>query len=253
VTIGDEQKLRDKVAIVTGGGRGIGRAVALGFAREGANLVVCGRNLSDLEDVCWEAGSLGTSVLPIRADVSNELEVEAMVQEALNVFKKVDILVNNAGVAGPLGLITGISKKAWDEVININLTGIFLCSRAVLQHMVERRTGNIINLSSGAGLRGARVRSLPYGVSKFGVEGLTYGLAIQLKPYGICVNALRPGPHDTGFHKDTPRELREGEWKQMRKPNGVSKLAVFLALQTVDTMTGESVDLIEWERSLREP
>lgn len=251
--IADERKLRDKVAIITGGGKGIGRAIALGFAEEGANLVVCGRNPSYLEDVCREAWSMGTSAIPVTVDVSIEHEVKSMVEETLKVFGKVDILVNNAGVAGPLGLITGISKKVWDEVININLTGIFLCSRAVLQHMVERRTGNIINLSSGAGLRGARVRSLPYGVSKFGVEGLTYGLAIQLKPYGICVNALRPGPHDTGFHKDTPPKFREGEWKQMRKPNGVSKLAVFLALQTVDTMTGESVDLIEWERSLREP
>jgi NAD(P)-dependent dehydrogenase (short-subunit alcohol dehydrogenase family) len=118
--------------------------------------------------------------------------------------------------------------------------------------MIERRAGNIINLSSGAGLRGARVRSLPYAISKWGVEGFTYGLSLQMKPYGICVNALRPGPHDTDFHKDTPPEFREGEWKQMQKPNGVSKLAVFLALQTVDTMTGESIDLREWERSPHE-
>lgn len=246
-------KLRDKVAIVTGGGKGVGRAIVLGFAKEGANLVVCGRNPSYLEEVCQEAHSIGTSAIPVKADVSIEHEVKSMVEETLKVFGKVDILVNNAGVAGPLGLITDISKETWDEVLNINLTGMFLCSRAVLKHMIERRMGNIINLSSGAGLRGARVRSLLYGVSKFGIEGLTYGLAVQMKPYGICVNALRPGPHDTDFHKDTPPEFRGGDWKEMRKPNGVSQLAVFLALQTVDTMTGESIDLREWEKSLHEP
>jgi NAD(P)-dependent dehydrogenase (short-subunit alcohol dehydrogenase family) len=241
------RKLRNKVAIVTGGGNGIGRAIALGFAIEGANLVVCGRNLSYLEEVCQEVRSTGISAIPVKVDVSIEQEVESMVHEALIMFKKVDILVNNAGVGGPLGLITGISKVTWDEVLNINLTGMFLCSRAVIKHMIERRTGNIINLSSGAGWRGSKVRSLPYGVSKFGVEGLTHVLSVQMKPYGICVNALRPGPHDTGMHKDTPPEFR----MRMRKPNGVSKLAVFLALQTIETMTGESIDLEEWEKSLQ--
>lgn len=249
----DKPKLAAKVAIITGGGKGIGRAIALGFAKEGANLVVCGRTPSYLEELCREARSLGTSAIPLKADVSIEHEVESMVDEALKVFGKIDILVNNAGVAGPLGSITDISKETWDKILKINLTGMFLCSKAVLKHMMERRIGNIINLSSGAGLRGSRVRSLPYAISKWGIEGFTYALSLQMKPYGICVNALRPGPHDTDFHKDTPPEFREGEWKQMRKPNGVSKLAVFLALQTVDTMTGESIDLREWERSLHEP
>jgi NAD(P)-dependent dehydrogenase (short-subunit alcohol dehydrogenase family) len=235
---------------VTGGGKGIGKAIALGFAKEGANLAVCGRNLSYLEEVCVEARGMGASALPIKADVSVEPEVERMVEETLRVFRQIDILVNNAGIAGPPGLITDISKEVWDEVLNINLTGMFLCSKAVLKHMIERRAGNIINLTSGAGSKGSRVRSLSYSVSKFGVEGFTYTLSAQMKPYGICVNALNPGPHDTDFHRDTPPEFRGGEWKQMRKPNGVSQLAVFLASQTVGTMTGESIDLREWERSL---
>lgn len=246
----DKQRLKDKVAIVTGGGRGIGKAIALGFAKEGANLVVCGRASSSLEEVCREIRSLGASALPVKTDVSVEPEVESMVEKALKAFGKVDILVNNAGIVGTYDLITNISKEVWDEVLNINVTGMFLCSRAVVRHMIERRSGNIINLSSGAGRRGSPARTLPYGVSKFAVEGFTYVLAIHLKPYGICVNALRPGPTDTDIHKATPPELR---WAQLRKPNGVSKLAVFLALQTVDTMTGESVDLGEWERKLREP
>lgn len=251
MTILDKQRLKGKVAIITGGGKGIGKAIVLGFAKEGADLVICGRTVSSLDEVCQEAHSMGISAVPIQADISIESEVESVVDKAVKLFEKIDILVNNAGVAGPRGLITNISKKTWDDILNINLTGMFLCSRAVLTHMIKRRTGNIINLSSGAGLRTARVRSLPYGVSKFGVEGLTYALAVQMKPYGICVNALRPGPHDTGIHQDTPPELRTGAWKNMREPNGVSKLAVFLALQTVETMTGESIDLLELEKNFQ--
>jgi 3-oxoacyl-[acyl-carrier protein] reductase len=174
----DKQRLEDKVALVTGGGRGIGRAISLGFAKEGGKLIVCGRTQSYLEEVCQEARNIGTTAIPVKADVSVEYEVESMVDEALRVFGKIDILVNNAGVAGPLGSITDISQETWDEVLKVNLTGMFLCSRAVLKHMIERRTGNIINLSSGAGLRGARVRSLPYAISKWGVEGFTYGLSL---------------------------------------------------------------------------
>ncbi len=244
----DKQRLKGKVAIVTGGGKGIGRAIVLGFAKEGANLVVSGRTMSYLGGVCREAHSMGAPTLPVKADVSVEHEVERLVGDALKAFGKIDILVNNAGVAGPLGLITHISKEAWGEVLDINLTGMFLCSRAVLKNMIERKTGNIINLSSGAGWRGSGVRSLPYNVSKFGVEGFTHALALQMKPYNICVNALRPGRHDTDFHKGSPPEFKVG----MRKPDDVSKLAVFLALQTVDTMTGESIDLREWEKKFQE-
>ena len=242
--MGEAQKLKGKVAIVTGGGKGLGRAIALGFAKEGADLLICGREMLPLEKVCEEARSFGISAFPLKADVSVEYAVEKIVEETLKVFRKIDILVNNAGVAGPVDLITDISKEVWDELLNINLTGMFLCSRAVLKHMIERGTGNIINLSSSAGFRGSLMRSLPYTVSKWGVEGFTYALAVQMKRYRICVNALRPGRTDTNLHKDTPLEIRA----KMRKPHSVSKLAVFLSLQTVDTMTGESIELGEWEK-----
>jgi NAD(P)-dependent dehydrogenase (short-subunit alcohol dehydrogenase family) len=172
-----------------------------------------------------------------------------MVEQALKAFGKIDILVNNAGVSGPHGLLTEISKEAWDEVININVTGVFLCCRAVLRDMLKRGVGNIINISSGAGRTGGiiGIRSLPYNVSKFGVEGITYALGRQMKPYGICVNAIRPGIIDTDFHQDS-----SPEWKaKMRQPDDIKPLALFLALQTVDTMTGESVELSEWESGLK--
>jgi NAD(P)-dependent dehydrogenase (short-subunit alcohol dehydrogenase family) len=245
----DIQKLKDKVAIVTGGGTGIGRSIVLGFAAEGAKLAVCGRTLSSLEQVSREVRDIGAQVTAIRADVTVESEVENMVEQTLKAFGKIDILVNNAGLPGPQGLITEISKKVWDEIMNINVTGLFLCSRAVLKHMMTRSQGNIINISSGAGRTGSKIgiRSLPYNVSKFSAEGFTYALAKQMKPYGICVNAMRPGIIDTAFHKDSPPEFRA----QMSHADKVKPLAVFLALQTVDTMTGESIDLHEWENSLK--
>lgn len=246
--IGHAGRLTGKAALITGGGKGIGSAIAIGFAKEGANLLLCGRNFSHLEDVCREAKNFGVEAIPFKTDVSVEHEVEKVVKEAVKAFKNIDILVNNAGVAGNTDLITDISKHTWDEVLDINLTGMFLFSRAVLGHMMKRRSGNIINLSSGAAFRGAIMRSLPYTVSKWGVEGLTYALAVQMKPYGICVNALRPGRTETDFHRGASAEIRA----KMRKPNGVSKLAVFLSVQTVNTITGESIDLAEWERSLPE-
>ncbi len=144
----NKQQLKDRVAIVTGGGKGIGRSIVRAYAEQGANLVVCGRKFSLLEGVSREVGEMGVSVLPVRAHVSVESEVENMVELALKEFGKIDILVNNAGIPGHLGLITDISKADWDEVININLAGVFLCSRAVLRHMMERGKGNIINISS---------------------------------------------------------------------------------------------------------
>ena len=243
----NNKQLKDKVAIVTGGGKGIGRSIALGFAEEGANVVICGRHLSSLEQVRRETQGSAATIMPIQVNVTEESEVENMVKQTLERFGKVDILVNNAGIGGPLGLLIDFSKAQWDELININITGMFLCARAVLKDMIKRRSGNIINLSSGAGFRWNKAgKPLPYrigySVSKFAIEGFTYALATQMKPYSICVNALRPGAMDTDIHKGSPPEWYIG----MRKPDEVKPFAVFMALQTVDTMTGESVDLKEW-------
>jgi len=244
----NEKQLKDKVAIITGGSKGIGRSIAMAYAEHGANLVICGRNEPLLEEVSREAAALGVSTLPVRADVSVEADVENMVAQALKEFGRVDILVNNAGIPGPTVLITEINKADWDMVMSTNVTGVFLCSRAVLRHMMERGKGNIVNISSGAGKSVRVVRSLSYNVSKFAVEGLTAATAVQMKPYGICVNALRPGMIDTDFHLDTPEEWR-AKMPPMSQPDVVKELAVFLALQMVETMTGESIDLAEWEKS----
>ena len=213
-------------------------------------MVICGRTDSLLTQVTREARAIGAFILPVKTDVTKESEVESMVEQTLNKFGKIDILVNNAGVIGPHDLIIDVSTEAWDEVINTNLKGIFLCSRAVIKHMIRRRHGNIINISSTAGRTQGRVWSLPYNVSKFAVEGITCTLAMQMKPYGISVNAIRPGYMATDMIKDMTEDLPPEYKAKIRHPDEVKELAVFLALQTVDSMTGESVELGEWKQSL---
>ncbi|MBW2028523.1 MAG: SDR family oxidoreductase [Deltaproteobacteria bacterium] len=239
------KRLEDKTAIVTGGGCGIGRAIVFDFAREGARVLAGDIDESCLQDVKQKAGREGLTVLTMKADITREDQVYQLVELGMEELGRIDILVNNAGVSGPEGIITDISKKEWDRVLNTNLTGMYLCSKTVVGHMIDRGAGNIINLSSGAGLRGAPVRRLPYVVSKFGVEGLTYGLAQQLKGYGICVNAMRPAPTATNMATHISAEMKA----RLRKPEEISKLAVFLALQTVETMTGESIAFAEWEKN----
>lgn len=243
------KKLEGKTAIVTGAGVGIGRSIALAFAEEGSNIVVVSRTPSDIEQVAKEASRFHGDSLAIRIDVSMEEEVEEMVRRTLDAFGRIDILVNNAGVPGPTGSITEIKTKDWDQTFNINLKGVFLCSKAVLPQMIKQRSGNIINISSGAGRRTREAsftsptRSLVYSVSKFGVEGFTLALAGQVSQHHINVNALRPGPTNTRFHAETSPEKRA----KMRHPDDLRKVAVFLGSQGPMGITGESIDAATWE------
>lgn len=145
--------LKGKVAIITGAGKGIGRSIALALAEEGANVVVVSRNQSEIDTVAKETADFKVDSLAIKTDVSQEEEVEEMAQKTLAEFKRIDILVNNAGVPGPIDFITQIKVEDWDNTININLKGIFICSRAVLPQMIKQKKGNIINISSGAGMK----------------------------------------------------------------------------------------------------
>lgn len=240
------QRLRDKVTIVTGGGRGIGKAIVLDFAGEGASVVVCDKNQDHLDELSRELTNKGYKILAIKADVSIEQEVKSMVQEAINKFGKVDILVNNAAIVGARGLPSDVTKEAWDEVMQVNVGGVFLCSRAVIKHMIDRKTGNIINVTTSKGWKRLKEDCGPYRTSKCAIEGFTLMLAKQLKEYGICVNAMGPATTDTDMIKgilDGP-----GRRLKMSQPEEVSKLALFLALQTVDTLTGESIDFMQWQR-----
>ncbi len=243
------KKLEGKTAIVTGAGMGIGRSIALSFAEEGANTVVISRTQADIDNVVREVSKYNAGSLGVKADVSIEGQVEEMVRRTLETFGRIDILVNNAVAHGPTNFITQINVKDWDHTLEVNLRGVFLCSKAVLPTMMKQKSGNIINMSSGAGRRTKEIsfasptRSLVYSVTKFGVEGFTLALAGQVNKFNINVNALRPGPTDTRAHAGASPEKKA----TLRKPDEIKKVAVFLASQSPMGITGESLDATTWD------
>jgi len=246
----DARKLEGKIAIITGAGMGIGRSVALAFAEAGANTVIVSRTQVDIDKVVKEATNFRTISLGIRADVAVEEQVEMVVKRTIETFGSINILFNNAVAHGPTGFLTEITVKDWDETMSVNLRGLFLCSKAVLPYMIKQTTGNIINMSSGAGRRtkeqafASHTRSLPYSVTKFGVEGFTLALAEQVNRYNINVNALRPGPSDTRAHAHASPEKKA----TLRKPDDIKKIAVYLASQGPMGLTGESLDAATWDK-----
>jgi len=182
--------LRGKVVMITGASRGLGRALALAFAREGVSLVINSRSEDSLEPVAGEAKVTGAEVLAIPADVSVEAEVERLVNESVRRFGGIDVLVNNAGVLGPRVPIEEYPEDEWRKVLDANLTAPFLLIRTVIPRMPEG--GSIINMTSGVSVEG-RAEWGAYSVSKFGLEGLTQILAAELKDRGIRVNSVDPG------------------------------------------------------------
>ena len=238
-------KLSGKVAIVTGSSRGIGKAIAIGFAREGANVVVAARTETDSEKLpgtiyktADEIQALGGSALPIKCDVTNEQSVNDMVQKALGEFGHVDILVNNAGVAFYSPVIETPLKR-WELVLRVGLTGVFLCSKAVLPKMIEQKGGSIINISSLAADQ--RVLSevptgVAYAVAKAGLDRFTWGLAEEVGQYNIAVNAVKPaGVIDTEGMRLWLPDADKSQWES---PEKMVKCAIFLAGQDAKGVTG---------------
>ncbi len=189
-------RLKERVAIVTGGGKGIGKAISLAFASEGAKVVVAARDISKLEDTVKEIKSMGGNAKAIKTDVRVEREVQKMVEETVKEFGKIDILVNNSGIGGPTAKVVDMKLEEWNEVLAIDLTGSMLCSREVLKYMIPQKSGNIINIAAeggraGDGRAGYPMRS-PYCCAKMGLIGLTETLAIEVGEYNIRVNAISP-------------------------------------------------------------
>jgi len=242
--------LANKVAIVTGSGQGIGRAIAIGYAQEGAKVLVAARTETDIEAVAEEIRAAGGEVLAVKADISREADVQHIVTQAIDTWGQIDILVNNAGVPGPEGLIHELDPAEVELTWAINIRGTFLCSRAITPFMIEQGGGNIINVSSGAGHRKPRkvVRSLAYQTSKFAVEGLTNGLAVQLKEYNINVNSLLPGPIATRLHHNTPPE-RFATLGKPGKPEDVVPAAIYLATQPLGEFTDQIISVKEFNQT----
>ena len=203
--------LENRVAIVTGGAKGMGRGIALKFAQEGCDVVVNALHIEGAEQVAEEIRALGRQSLAIKADISSSAEVNDMVAKTVEKFGKIDILVNNAGgVSGVQGGDTNTANEAdWDKVVNINLKGAFLVCMAVIPHMKKQKYGKIINLSS-MGAVSPSVSVLHYHSAKAGVLGLTLNLAFELAPLNIYANAIVPGPVETPFWDSLQPPGRKG-------------------------------------------
>ena len=191
-------KLEGQVAVITGAGRGIGRAIALAYAREGARLALAARSESELQEAVAAVSELGAEAIAVPTDVTNQEDTERLASEVVDRFGRIDVLVNNAGMSGPIGPLQGNDIADWVNTINVNLTGTFLTCRAIIPVMLEQSRGKIINLS-GAGATNAWSNMSAYCSSKAAVVRLTEVLAQELDGKGITVNALGPGSVHTSM------------------------------------------------------
>jgi NAD(P)-dependent dehydrogenase (short-subunit alcohol dehydrogenase family) len=241
-------KLDNRTAIVTGARRGIGHAIALALAKEGANVVVSDVSQEDCQKVVIEIEVLGKRGLAVKCDVTSRVEVEDMVRRAVAEFGRVDILVNNAGIINFKSFLE-LTDEDWDSTLNVNLKGQFLCARAVAKEMVKNKWGRIINIASissgGCGIAFPLIAH--YTASKGGVMALTEALALELTPQGINVNAICPGAIDTDMTKGT-KESGQLEHVLLRIPKGrigqpedIANLAVFLASEESDYISGAAI------------
>ncbi|WP_313798709.1 3-oxoacyl-[acyl-carrier-protein] reductase [Cytobacillus sp.] len=238
-------KLEGKVALVTGASRGIGREIALGLAKQGADVVV---NYSGSEEranqVVAEIKELGRNAIAVQCDVSNSESVANMVKATMDTFGKLDILVNNAGITKD-NLLMRMKEEEWDDVININLKGVFLCTKAVTRQMMKQRSGRIINISSIVGVSGNPGQA-NYVAAKSGVIGLTKTTAKELSSRGITVNAIAPGFITTDMTDKLTEDVKEQMLKQIPlarfgEPSDIANVVVFLASEDSRYMTGQTL------------
>jgi len=231
-------KLDGKVAIVTGAGRGIGRAIALALAREGAAVAVAARTRSEIEAVADEVVALGQAALPLVADVTREADLGEMVDRTLATFDRVDLLINNAGTSIPLRPAVDLALEDWNRIVQVNLTGPFLCAKAVLPVMMRQRSGKIINIASIGGQVGIAGNSA-YGAAKAGLINFTLCLAAEVKPFGIDVTAVSPSGTDTRLLHEIGRA--KGRTNLIR-PEEIASVVLFLATSDSSAITGTVIE-----------
>jgi 3-oxoacyl-[acyl-carrier protein] reductase len=238
-------KLKGKVALITGAGRGIGKAIALEFAKEGSNVIInYNKSKNEAEEVKNEIEKLGSKAIAIKADVSKKDDVEKMVETILKEFKRIDILVNNAGIIS-VAPFQKLDEEEWDKIMDTNLKGVFLCSKAVSEAMIKQRSGKIINISSIYGSIFGGQYVAHYCASKAGTANLTKSLAQALAP-NIQVNSISPGNIDTEMTRRAGDDFIKGviektPLKRLGKPEEIAKTAVFLASSDSDFITGQNI------------
>ncbi len=244
--------LENKVAIITGAGRGIGRAIALRLAQEGAILTICDIEEESIKTASKELINSGKQVLPFTCDVSNGDNVQAMVETTINKYGKIDILVNNAGISpkkeGRKPNLTEISIDEWNKVIAVNLTSVFLCSKAVLPYLIKQKAGWIINISSSAALDGGFLAAAHYVASKGGISAMTKSLAREVAPFGITVNAVAPGRVESPMaHLTSPERnieaLKRIPMGRFATPEEVANAVLFLASGQAQYITGITLNV----------
>ena len=250
--------LQDKIAVITGGGRGIGRAIAQAYAREGAHLVLAARDVVALQETRALVAEYQRDVLVIPLDLRQEESVQVLAEQALAHFGHVDILVNNSGIAGPTAPLWEISPEQWRETLEVDLIGPYLCCHAFLPSMLARSAGNILMIGSMTGKRPLFGRT-PYAAAKLGLVGLVRTLAWEAGPHNIRVNLISPGPVEgerigrvlegmasaQGISNEEARRLflRDSPLGRMAPPADVANAAVFLASDLSGSTTGEDFNV----------
>lgn len=216
------QSLKNKNALITGAGKGIGKAIALALAAEGTNVILLARTTTDLEQTAAEAKAFGVRTLVLTADIADINSVNAAVKTTLDEFNTIDILINNAGV-GKFGKFLELTPEEFENIIKVNLMGVYYATRAVLPGMIEQQSGDIVNISSSAGLRGAALTSA-YSASKFAVLGLTESLMQEVRKHNIRVTALTPSTVATDMAKEL--NLTDGNPEKVMQPEDLAELIV---------------------------
>jgi 3-oxoacyl-[acyl-carrier protein] reductase len=237
-------RLEGKVALITGGGRGIGREIALLFAKEGCDIVIWDVNLADAQKTCQDIEPMGRKSLADQVDVTDFVKVEEAVNKILDKFSKIDILVNNAGITRD-NLLLRMSQPEWDAVINVNLKGTFNCIKAVSRPLIKQRSGKIINISSIIGIIG-NAGQANYSASKAGIIALTKTAAKELASRNINVNAIAPGFIQTDMTSKLSEEIKKKMLEniplgKLGLPNDVANTCLFLASPEADYITGQTI------------
>jgi NAD(P)-dependent dehydrogenase (short-subunit alcohol dehydrogenase family) len=241
--------LRNKVALVTGASKGLGKNICLSLSEAGANIIAVSRSKAALDEVGKEINRHGGEALSISADISNSRDVKDMVDRSINEFGRIDILVNNAGISGPIKLFRDYDESEWMNIFDVNLKGTMLCTKYVGQTMIEKKGGKIVNISSVLGSIGTYFTSV-YSVTKAGIIQFTRNIALEWAKYNILANCISPGMLETEMMKDTLNNtkalsviLKNTPLRRIGKTEDVVGAVVFLASDASSHITGENISI----------